>query len=104
MEDLHFLYTLKWLVISRLLIFFFLTHKYTNSAFSSWILFLYCLSLFQDFLVNQTHIVKISFWFLEAQGSTIDYIYGLLRLSKALQNNIDTTVLSLQYKNFENKL
>ena len=63
--------------------------------------FLYCLSLFQDFLVNQTHIAKISFWFLEVQGSTIDYIY---MDCYALQNNIDTTVLSLQYKNFENKL
>ena len=57
--------------------------------------FFHCLSLFQDFLPNQTRITKTSLRFLETQGSTIDSIYGLLLLSRAPpQNSIGTTVLS----------
>ena len=54
--------------------------------------FLIMLALFQDFLSNQTHTAKIPFWFLETQGLTVDSIYGLLLLSKAPQDSIDTTV------------
>ena len=54
----------------------------------------HCLSFFQDFLSNQTHITKISFWFWEKQGSTIDSVYGLLLLSRAPHDSIGTTVLS----------
>ena len=71
------------------MLFVFLTHKYNNSAFCSWILFFHCLNLFQDFLPNQTHIPKISFWFLETQGSTIGSIYELLLLSRAPHDSID---------------
>ena len=56
--------------------------------------FFHRLSLFQDFLQNQTHTAKISFRFLEKQGPTIDSIYGLLLLSRAPQDNTNTTVLS----------
>ena len=73
---------------------FFLSHTYSNSAFSSGILFSIASALFQDFLSNQTHIAKIPFRCLETQGSTIDSIYGLLLLSRAPQDNIDTTVSS----------
>ena len=77
---------------SKLLIFSFShAYKYTNSAFSSWIPFSIASALFQDFPPNQTHIVRISFWFWETQGSTIDSIYGLLLLSRAPQDSIDTT-------------
>ena len=54
-----------------------LTHKYTNTAFNSWIPFSIALTLFQDFLLNQTHIARIPFWFLETQGFTINSISGL---------------------------
>ena len=64
--------------------------RLTNSAFSSWILFSIGSALFQDFLPNQTHIARISFCFLETQGSTIDFIYGLLLFSKAPKDSIDT--------------
>ena len=51
-------------VISKL--FFFLSqtqmHKF---QLNSWILFSIASALFQEFFPNQTHIVKISFWFLE---------------------------------------
>ena len=46
------------------------------------ILKLFCFShsqvhnfLFQDFFPNPTHIARIFFWFLETQGSTIDWFY-----------------------------
>ena len=48
--------------------------------------------LFHDFLSNQTHIAKMSFWFLELQGSTFDYIKELLLLSRVPQDSLDTTV------------
>ena len=51
--------------------------------------FFHFLNLFQDFLPNQTHIPKISFWFLETQGSTIGSICELLLLSRASQDSID---------------
>ena len=76
-------------VISRLLIFFFSHNiKYTNSAFSSWILFSVASAHFQDFYPNQDHIAKISFWLLEIQGSTIDSIYRLVFLLRAPQDSI----------------
>ena len=55
--------------------------------------FFHRLTLFEDFLPNQTHIAKISFRFLETQGSTIESINGLLLLSRAPPDSIDTTVL-----------
>ena len=57
-------------------------------------IFFHCISLFQDSLQNQTHTAKISFWFLENQGLTIDSIYGSLLLSRAPQDSMDTTILS----------
>ena len=48
-------------IISKLQFFFSLTLKYTNSAFSSWILFYIASALFQDFLPNQTYRAKVSF-------------------------------------------
>ena len=57
--------------------------------------FFHCLSLLHGFLQNQTHTAKISFWLLEKQDPTIDSIYGLLLLSRAPQDSIDTTVLSI---------
>ena len=75
----------------KTVIFFPLTHIHTNYAFSSGMLFSIA-SAFQDFLSNQTHIVKILFWFLGTPGSTIDSIYELLLLSRAPQDSIDTTV------------
>ena len=79
----------------KTVIFFSLTHIHTNSAFSSGILFSIASALFQGFLSNQTHIVKIPFLFLETQGSTIDSIYEFLLLSRAPQDSIDTTVSKL---------
>ena len=59
--------------------------------------FFHCLSLLHGFLQNQTHTAKIFFWLLEKQDPTIDSIYGLLLLSKAPQDSIDTTVLSVYF-------
>ena len=59
--------------------------------------FFHCLSLFQDFLQNQTHAAKIFFGFLEKQGPTINSIYGLLLLSRAPQDSIDTTILIVYF-------
>ena len=53
--------------------------------------FFHHLTLFQNFIPNQTNTAKISFRLLETQGSTIDSINELLLLSRAPQ---DTTVLS----------
>ena len=96
--------------ISKLLFFLSPPHIiHTNSAFISWLLFSITSALFQDFLSNQTHRVKIPFWFLETHGSTINSIYELLLLSRAPQDIIDTTVslsrlfLLLYYKNCKNK-
>ena len=36
----------------------------------------------------------MSFWFQEKQGPTIDSIYGLLRLSRAPEDSMDTTALN----------
>ena len=47
---------------------------------------------FQDFLLNQTYIARISFWFLE---TTIKSIYGLSLISRAPQDRIHTTVSKL---------
>ena len=82
--------------ISKLLFFFSLTHKDTNSTLLM-DTFFHCLGLFQDSLENQTRTAKISFWFLEKQGPTIDSVHGLLLLSKAPQDSIDTTVLSVYF-------
>ena len=79
---------LKWLQKLQRRYFFLSSHKHTNSAFCSGIPFFHCLSLFQDFIQKKTHTAKISFWFLEKEGPTIDSIYG------APQDCIDTTVLS----------
>ena len=56
-------------------------------------------------------LAKICFGFLETQGSTIDSIYGLLLLSSAPQDSIDTTVSKMFifssfciYKKCKNKL
>ena len=66
MEDLHFLYNLKWLNEFQTYYFFLsLIHINTNSAIISEILFSIASALLQDFLSNQTHIAKIPFWFLE---------------------------------------
>ena len=73
--------------ISKLYFFFSLTNKYTNSAFCSWILFSIAF-----FKIKPTQ--RRSLWFLEKQGPAIDYIYGLLLLSRAPQDSIDATVLS----------
>ena len=73
--------------------YFFLTHKYTDFAFSSWIIFSIASALSQDIFPNQTHTANISLRCLETQGSTIDSIYGLLLLSRAPKDTIDTTVL-----------
>ena len=54
--------------------------------------FFHYLSPFSDFLSNQIHKARISSWFLEAQSSTIYFIYGLLLLSRAPQDSIDATV------------
>ena len=70
-------------------------HKYTNSAFSPWILFSIASARFQDFLPNQTYIASIYFWFLKTQGFTIDSIYGLLLFSRAPKDSMDTTVFKL---------
>ena len=86
--DLHFFIYLK-----SCCFFFSHTHIHTNFAFGSLVLFSIASALFQDFLSNQTHIAKIPFWFLETQGSTIDSIYGLLLLSRAPQDSIDTKIL-----------
>ena len=45
-------------------------------------------ALFQDFLLNQNHIVRISFWFL-------DFIYGLLLFSRVSHESIDTAASEL---------
>ena len=77
--------------ISKLYFFFSLTNKYTNSAFCSWILF--SIAFFRIFFkIKPTQ--RRSLWFLEKQGPAIDYIYGLLLLSRAPQDSIDATVLS----------
>ena len=90
------LYLLKMItVISKLLIFVSVTHKYVNSTFSAWIRFSTGVALFQDFLPNQTNIAWIFLWFLETQGSTIDFIHGLLLLSKTLQDSIYKRVSKL---------
>ena len=60
------------------------THKSTISALSPWILFYIALALFQNFLLNQTNIARISFWFLEKNVSTIYFLY-LLLLSRGPQ-------------------
>ena len=96
--NLHFLYPLKMITVISKLLFFFShthTHKCTNSTFSSWILFSIASAIFQNFFTNQTHTAMIYFWFLETQGSTINSIYGLLFLSKAPQDSIDTTASKL---------
>ena len=74
-------------------IFFLSSHKYTNSAFCSWILFFTASTFFRiSFPIKPTY--RRSFWFLETQGSTISSIYELLLLSREPQDSIDTTVLS----------
>ena len=78
-------------------VIFFLIHKYTNFTFSSWKLSVIASDLLQDFLLNQTHVVRFSFWFLETQGSTIDSIYGLLLVGRSSKYSIDTTVSKLSY-------
>ena len=60
------------------------THKSTISALSPWILFYIALALFQNFLLNQTNIARISFRFLEKNVSTIYFLY-LLLLSRGPQ-------------------
>ena len=82
--DLNFLHALKMItVISKLLIFFSHTHTHTQ-------IYKFCF-LFQDFLPNQTYIARISFWFLETQGSAVNFIYGLLLFSRAPKDGIDTS-------------
>ena len=71
--------------------FFSLSQTYSQIPLS-WILFSIASTLFQDFFPGQTHISRISFYFLERRGSTIDSIYGLLLLSRAAQ---DKTVSKL---------
>ena len=70
-------------------------HKYTNSASSSIKPFSIAPDFFQDFLPDQSHIAGISFWFLGAQSSTIDSIYGSLSVSRVPQDSINTTVSKL---------
>ena len=62
---------------------FFLSHTHTQ-------IYKFCF-LFQDFLPNQAYIARISFWFLETQGSAINFIYGLLLFSRAPKDSIDTS-------------
>ena len=54
--------------------------------------FFLALAPFQDFLLNQTYIARISFWLLE---TTIKSIYGLSLISGAPQDRIHTTVSKL---------
>ena len=75
--------------ISKLL-FFSLQHTITQIPLSPH-------GYFFNFLQNQTQTLKMSFWFFEKQGPTIDSIYGLLLLSRALQDNIDTNILSVYF-------
>ena len=96
-RDLHFIYILKW--FQKFQSYFFslsitTVHKFHFLLMDS---FFNYLSFFQDFLQNQTHTVKISFWFLEKQGPTIDSMYGLLLLPRAPLDSIDTTVLSVSF-------
>ena len=73
-------------------LFFFLTHKYTNSAFRSWILF----SLpqpFSGFLFQSNPHTEDLFLILR-NTRFHNRFYELLLLSRAPQDSIDTTVLS----------
>ena len=92
--DLDFLCILKMIAVISNVTVFTVSHayKYTNSAFSLWILFSTASALFQNFFRNETHIKRTSFWFWERKGSTIGSIYGLILLSRAPQDGIDTTV------------
>ena len=79
--------------------YFHFSHTHTHK-FRFWLrdFFSIAWALFQDFLSCQTHILKISLWFLETEGSTTDAVYGLLLLWRASQDSIDTTVsLSLLF-------
>ena len=67
------------------------TQKYTNSTFSSWVIFFIATAHVQDFLPNHPHSKDLSL-ILETPGSIIDSIYGLLLLSRALQDSIYATV------------
>ena len=95
--DLHFLYALKIItVISNLLFFFSLSHTNAQFPLSAHGFFFPLPQPFSRiFFANQTHKVRIYFWFLETQGSTIDSIYGLLFLSRAPQDSTDTTASKL---------
>ena len=101
----------RFTVLTFLISYFQFSHTHTHK-FRSWLrdIFSIASALFQDFLSNHTHIARIPFWFLETQGSTTDSIYGLLLLSRAPQDSVDTTVsvsrlfLLLQYKNCRNEL
>ena len=79
------------IVISKLLICFFShihTRKYRNSAFTLRILFFIILVLLQDFLLSQTHIARIFYWFSKIQDSTSNSVNGVLRLPGTPQNDM----------------
>ena len=92
---LHFLYINDNYIISKLLSLLlphtqipkFRLHLMDTSFIASLIL--------QDFPLDESHIVSIFFWFLETKDSTHDCICGLLLLSRAPQDSINTTIFKL---------
>ena len=73
-------------------LFFFLTRKYTNSAFRSWILFFSLPQPFSGFL-SQTN-PHTEDLFLILRNKVPQSVLYMLLLSRAPQDSIDTTVLS----------
>ena len=77
-------------VISKQLVFSSLTHKNSQIPLSAFRYFFSIASaLFQDFLPIKA-LFRGSFLILEAQGSAINFIHGLLLLSRTKNYGIDT--------------
>ena len=75
-------------------VFFSLTHAQIHKfLFQLMNTFFHCLNAFSGFSSHSHAQGRISFWSLQAPGSTIASKYGLLLLSKARQSSTDTKSL-----------